>query len=77
MSDYRAYNRARTFNRPFFGRNNEFGSSGRIVKQKRPGFFARRMSRFNAGAGSFSSRIRSRIGRTRMGFRGRAGGFGK
>ena len=77
MSDYRVYNQDRSLNRPFFGRNNEFGSSGKIVKQKRPNFYARRMSRFRTGRGSFASRLRSRIGRTRMGFRGRAGGFGK
>ncbi len=75
MSDYRTYNQYRTFNRPFFGSKHEFGSTGQIAKRKRPGFYARRMSR--SGSGSFSSRLRSRIGRTRMGFRGRAGGFGK
>ncbi len=77
MSDYRAYSRYKSFNRPFFGMNNEFGSSGRIAKWKRPNFYSRRMSRVRSGAGLFAGRIRSRIGRTRMGFRGRAGGFGK
>ena len=76
-SEYRTYNQYRTLNRPFFGSRHEFGSSGEIVKRKRPGFFARRMSRGSAGSGSFASRMRSRIGRSRMGFRGRAGGFGK
>lgn len=77
MSDYRTYNQYRAYNRPFFGRRNEFGSSGQIVKQKRPGFYARRMFRSRTGSGSFAKRFRSRIGRTRTGFMGRAGGFGK
>jgi len=69
MNNYTGYRSNRTRNMPYLGSNNEYGSSGKIVKNKRPKFYSRRM----AGKSSFSSKI----GRTKTGFRSRTGGFGK
>ncbi|MFO7883910.1 MAG: hypothetical protein R6U68_03730 [Desulfobacteraceae bacterium] len=73
QNDYRGYQQSRSSNRPFFGRQKEFGSSGKIVKSKRPDFFSRRMSRKS----SFSDKLQSRIGRSKTTVRSRSGGFGK
>ncbi len=76
--DYRGYSKHRSQGRPYFGSSSQFGSSGKIVKQKRPGFYQSRMSGVNAGKRSFSDKVNSsRVGRSKSGFRGRAGGSGK
>ncbi len=76
-SDYSMYSQHRSRKQPFFGRNQEFGSSGKIVKTKRPGFYSRRMAGVNAGKSSFKSKASKRVGRTKTGFRSRSGGSGK
>ncbi|MEA2059898.1 MAG: hypothetical protein U9P10_05145 [Thermodesulfobacteriota bacterium] len=73
QNDYRGYQQSRSSNRPFFGRQKEFGSSGKIVKSNRPDFFSRRMTRKS----SFSDKLQSRIGRSKTTVRSRSGGFGK
>jgi len=77
MNDYNSYNSYRSRKQPFFGRNKEFGSSGSIAKRTKPNFFARHMAKQRSGRSSFANKVSSRIGRTKTGFRGRSGGFGK
>jgi len=73
MNDYQGYQRHRAQNRPFFGKNKEFGSTGKIAKKKRPGFYSQRMAKKS----SFANKLKKRIGRSKTGFRSRSGGFGK
>lgn len=76
-TDYNAYRQHRTGNAPYFGRNNEYGTNGSVVKRNKPGFYNRRMARERMKKASFKDRVSKRTGRTRTGFRSRAGGFGK
>ncbi len=76
-NDYDSYQHYRNTGRTFYGRTNEYGSNGAITRKQKPNFYARRMSTLNKGKKSFSSKVSSRIGRTRNSFRGRAGGKGK
>jgi len=80
--DYDDYHRYRDQNRPFFGRNNQYGTHGTYAKKSNPTFFQRRMARENKKKSSFMGRVsnrfgKKRIGRTRSGFRSRSMGFGK
>ncbi|MBF0449719.1 MAG: hypothetical protein HQK75_03375 [Candidatus Magnetomorum sp.] len=83
--DYDDYNRYSTQRRPFFGRNNQYGTNGEYTKKHNPSFFERRMARNQQKKSSFSNRVSSRfgssdsskIGRTRTGFRSRSMGRGK
>lgn len=76
-NDYSAYQRYRSRNAPYFGRNNEYGTNGSIAKKAKPNFYSRRMARERLKRTSFQDRVAKRTGRTRTGFRSRAGGFGK
>ena len=76
-NDFNTYRQYRTRGAPYFGRNNEYGTSGSIVKQNKSSFYARRMARQRSQKASFKDSVARRTGRTRTGFRGRAGGFGK
>jgi len=76
-SDYDSFTHYRDTGRTYYGTKNEYGSSGTITQKQKPNFYARRMSSWNTGKKNFSSRVSSRIGRTRNNFRGRAGGKGK
>lgn len=77
MHDYRGYSSYRSRNQTYFGRNKQFGSSGSIVRQAKPNFYARHMAKVSSTRSSFSNKVSKRIGRTRSSFRSRAGGFGK
>lgn len=76
-NDYNSYSRYRRNNKIYYGRNNEFGTNGSIAKKNKPNFYARRMNQKNFSKASFKDKVSQRIGRSRTGFRGRAGGFGK
>ncbi len=75
--DYDAYKRARSKKVPFFGRGHEYGTSGKITKQKKPDFYARQRAKQQVKSASFSDRVNKRIGRTQTVVRSRAGGRGK
>lgn len=77
MRDYDVYRGHRSRSKPFFGRNKEYGSAGSIVQKNRPSFFSRYKSRQRSARSRFLGKVSNRIGRSRGGFRGRAGGFGK
>jgi hypothetical protein len=75
--DFDMYGRYRSQNIPYYGRNNRYGTSGSIVRQKKPDFYARRMAKERAKRSSFKDKVAKRTGRTRTGYRSRGGGWGK
>jgi len=76
-SDFDMYQQYRARNVPYFGRNNEYGTNGSVSRKNKPDFFARRTTAERMKKASFKDRVARRTGRTRTGFRGRAGGIGK
>ena len=69
-------------NRPYYGPmgrggRRSYGTQGSMTQKQKPNFYQRRMARQASQQRSFSQRVSNRIGRTRTGFRGRSGGFGK
>lgn len=76
-TDYSNYGQYRSQRKPYFGKNNEFGSGGSIVKQKKPDFYQRHMGKASTSRTSFSDKVSQRVGRSRTTYRGRSGGFGK
>jgi hypothetical protein len=76
-NDFSAYQQHRSRNTPFFGRGREYGTKGTVVKTNKPNFYARRNARQNLRNAGFKDRVNKRVGRTRTGYRSRAGGFGK
>lgn len=76
-TDYGNYSRYKSQRRPYFGRNNEYGSKGSIVKQKKPNFYERKMAKTNVSKKSFSNKVSKRVGRSRTSYRGRSGSWGK
>ena len=77
MRDYNTYDQYRSQNRTYYGRDRQYGSSGSIARQTKPNFYQRHMARQQSRSSSFANKVSSRIGRTKTGFRGRSGGFGK
>lgn len=70
---YDTYSTYRTRGRPYFGRNNEYGTAGTYTRQQKPSFYKRRMAR----SASFSSKVQDRIGRTMTSSRSRSRSSGK
>ncbi len=76
--DFDGYKKYKSKKKPYFGSKMQFGSTGKIVKQKNPGFYASRTAAASIKKASFKDKvISSKIGRTKTGFRSRAGGKGK
>jgi len=75
--DYTTYRQYRNQNRPYYGRNREFGTKGTITKSQKPNFYARQAARAQAKKSSFSNRVNQRAGRTRSSFRSRSYSGGK
>ena len=76
-NDYNLYSRHRSRNAPYFGMNKEYGTNGSFTKTTRPNFYSRNIQRTRTRSTSFQEKVAKRTGRTRTGFRSRAGGFGK
>ena len=76
-NDYNNYRTTRTQGRPYYGQNKSYGTNGTVTKQTKPGFFQRRKAAQTRRQSSFSQKAQSRVGRSRTGFGGRGGGFGK
>lgn len=77
--DYRDYrrHRARYGSRPYYGRSQQWGSSGTYTARSRPDFMARRASIQQASRSGFESKVQQRTGRSNMsGVRSRSGGSG-
>jgi len=76
-TDYDTYRQYRSRNTPYFGRNKQYGTNGSYTKQSKPNFYSRRSAKEKMKRSSFKNRVSKRTGRTRTGFRSRAGGRGK
>ena len=76
-NDYNLYSQHRNRNVPYFGMNKEYGTNGSFTKKNRPNFYSRNTQRTKAKSISFKEKVAKKTGRTRTGFRSRAGGFGK
>ncbi len=75
--DFESYRRSREQNRPFFGRNNEYGTWGTQTEKNKPSFFERNKQRMAQRRADFSSRVRSKIGRSSSFRSSRSFGRGK
>ncbi len=76
-NDYTTYQQYRSQNRPYYGRNNEFGTRGTITRSQKPNFYARQAAKARARKASFSKRVNQRVGRTRSSYRSRSFSGGK
>ena len=76
-ADYNTYDQYRSQNRPYFGKNREYGTEGSYTKKQKPNFYARRQQRELARKQSFSDRVGNRVGRKKTGYRSRSGSVGK
>lgn len=75
--DYDSYRSYRKKRKPFFGSRNQYGTKGTVAKKAKPAFFARKKSASMSKSSAFKQKVSQRMGRSRTGFRGRAGGVGK
>lgn len=75
-TDFDMYKRHRKVKKPFFGSKNQYGTKGTVAKKAKPAFYKRKSAAASGGS-SFKKKVTGRMGRTRTGFRGRAGGVGK
>ena len=76
-NDYNNYRNYQRTNRPYFGRNNAYGTGGRHTKRTNPSFFERRMAKQRAAKSGFSNKVSQRFGGSRTTFGRGRGGFGK
>jgi len=76
-SDYDTFTDYSRRGLPYYGPRNEYGTNGSFTRKIKPSFFQRRKLAMLRRRASFAERVRSRIGRSRTGFRGRGFGFGK
>lgn len=76
-SDFDSYQRSREQNRPFFGRNGEYGTWGTQTEKTKPSFFERNKQRMAQRRTDFSSRVRSKMGKSSSSRSSRSFGRGK
>jgi len=74
---YDAYSSGLASNRPYFGPNRQYGTSGSITKKQKPDFFARKAARKARASSRFQDRVKQRTGRSKNTFRSRGYSFGK
>ncbi|SLM30834.1 conserved hypothetical protein [Desulfamplus magnetovallimortis] len=75
--DFDGYHKYKKAKKIYFGNKSQYGSSGKIVKQTKPGFYQSRMASVTAKKSSFTDKVNSKIGRTKTSMRSRSGGKGK
>jgi hypothetical protein len=76
-TDYNTYRDYHRQGRPYYGRNKQYGTSGRLTKSQKPNFYSRRAAKVRASKTSFSQRVNQRIGKTRSGYGSRSSSRGK
>ncbi|MBL7212113.1 MAG: hypothetical protein ISS61_07035 [Desulfobacteraceae bacterium] len=76
-TDYNTYRNYRRQGRPYYGRNKQYGTGGRLTKSQKPNFYSRRAAKVRASKTSFSQKVNQRIGRARSGYRSRSYSGGK
>jgi len=76
-TDYNTYRDYRSQGRPYYGRNKQYGTNGRVTRSQKPNFYSRRAAKVRASKTSFAQRVTQRTGRTRSNYRGRGFSGGK
>ncbi len=76
-TDYNTYRDYRRQGRPYYGRNKQYGTNGRLTKSQKPNFYSRRAAKVRASKTSFSQRVNQRTGRVRSSYRSRSYRGGK
>jgi hypothetical protein len=77
-NDWDTYRDYRRGGRPYFGSNQQYGTSGSYTQKTHRSFFERRQARERSRKQSFGNKVKQRTRRSRMsGFRSRSGGSGK
>ncbi len=76
-TDFDSYKKFKQNKVPYYGLNNQYGSSGTIVQKAKPDFYSRQMAKQKVKSASFTDKVSERIGRTRTSTRSRSGGTGK
>ena len=76
-TDYNTYRDYGRQGRPYYGRNKQYGTSGRLTKSQKPNFYSRRAAKVSASKMSFSQKMNQRIGRAKSGFGSRSSSRGK
>ena len=78
-NDYDAYRTSYRSRRPYYGLNNQYGTSGRVTQQNNRNFYQRRAAREKSRKQRFNDKVRQRSSRSRMSrVRSRSSrGFGK
>ncbi len=78
-NDWNTYRDYRASNRPYYGKNNRYGTFGTATKKTNPNFFQRKQVRQQTQRSNFLNKFKSRVNRgTQSTYRSRSfGGFGK
>ena len=76
-NDYNTYRDYGRQGRPYYGRNKQYGTSGRVTRSQKPNFYSRRAAKVRASKTSFSQRVNQRTGRARSGYGSRSSSGGK
>lgn len=76
-NEYNDYRNVRSQGRPYYGKDRDYGTNGKLTKQAKPNFYQRRQRSLQRRQSSFGQKAQSRMGRSRSGFGGRGRGFGK
>jgi len=76
-NEYNDYRNVRSQGRPYYGKDRDYGTNGKLTKQAKPNFYQRRQRSLQRRQSSFRQKAQSRLGRSRSGFGGRGRGFGK
>ena len=74
---YSNYSNSRMSGRPYFGANNQYGTSGSVTKKQKPNFYARKAAQKTRSASRFKNKVNQRMGRSKNSFRSRGMSFGK
>lgn len=66
-NDYNNYRTYQSTQKPYFGTNNEYGTSGTKTKETHPNFFERRQQKIQMKKDTFNNKVGSRYGRSSSG----------
>lgn len=76
--DYDDYRSNRSSNRPYYGRNNQYGTNGTYTQKSNPTFFQRKKAQLQKKRSTFSEKVKKRAQRSRSSsLRRRSSGVGK
>ena len=74
---YNNYSSFQGSGRPYYGPNQQYGTSGTVTKKQKPDFFKRKMAKKSQSQTRFQKKVGQRMGRSKNTFRSRGFSFGK